>query len=312
MDMLSGVLRSLRLNASIYCAMDLSAPWGISLPKSAWAPFHLVESGSCWLVSGKGKRVRLEAGDLVVLFNSEGHALCDDAGSRPDPLETILQHKTSEGVVRFGGGGSLTRLVCGKFALDAIEGPPGSLRHLPNLLHIHRKSWPQFASFSATLRLLAKEVRSAQPGSELAARFLTEVLLIQILRVLLNGPHASATGWWQALRDPPIAAALAAIHDNPGQAWSLESLASKAGLSRSVFAARFRERMGQTPMAYVADCRLRLASRWLQETELSVSEVFQRLGYQSAAAFNRAFKRKYRLPPSAYRRDLAGAELVAS
>jgi len=125
MDMLSGVLRSLRLNASIYCAMDLSAPWGISLPKSAWAPFHLVESGSCWLLSGKGKRVRLEAGDLVVLFNSEGHALCDDAGSRPDPLETILQHKTSEGVVRFGGGGSLTRLVCGKFALDAIEGRRG-------------------------------------------------------------------------------------------------------------------------------------------------------------------------------------------
>jgi len=129
-------------------------------------------------------------------------------------------------VVRFGGGGALTRIVCGKFALDAIEGPPGSLRHLPNLLHIHRKSWPQFASFSATLRLLAKEVRSAQPGSELAARFLTEVLLIQILRVLLNGPHASATGWWQALRDPPIAAALAAIHDNPGQPWSLESLAA--------------------------------------------------------------------------------------
>jgi len=163
-------------------------------------------------------------------------------------------------VVRFGGGGALTRLVCGKFALDAIEGPPGSLQHLPNLLHIHRKSWPQFASFSATLRLLAKEVRSAQPGSELAARFLTEVLLIQILRVLLNGPHASATGWWQALRDPPIAAALAAIHDNPGQPWSLELLAAKAGLSRSVFAARFRERMGQTPMAYVAERRLRLAS----------------------------------------------------
>src|SRR5262249_2241160 len=163
MDMLSGVLRSLRLNASIYCAMDLSAPWGLSLPRSAWAPFHLVESGSCWLLTGKDRRVRLEPGDLVVLFNAEGHTLCDVPSSRPDPLERVLQHKGAEGIVRFGGGGSLTRIVCGKFALDSLEGAPGSLRHLPNLLHIRRGSWPQFASFSATLRLLAREVRSAPP-----------------------------------------------------------------------------------------------------------------------------------------------------
>jgi len=312
MDMLSGVLRSLRLNASIYCAMDLSAPWGLSLPRSAWAPFHLVESGSCWLLTGKDRRVRLEPGDLVVLFNAEGHTLCDVPSSRPDPLERVLQHKGAEGIVRFGGGGSLTRIVCGKFALDSLEGAPGSLRHLPNLLHIRRGSWPQFASFSATLRLLAGEVRSAQPGSELAARFLTELLLIQILRVLLKGNRTPATGWWQAMRDPPIAAAVAAIHEKPEQAWSLESLAAKAGLSRSVFAARFRKRMGETPMAYVAQCRLRLASHFLQETDLSVSEVSQRLGYASAAAFNRAFKRKYRLAPTAYRRDSTGAELRAS
>src|SRR5262249_13954099 len=154
--------------------------------------------------------------------------------------------------------------------------------------------------------------RSGQPGGELAARFLTEVLLIQVLRVVLSGRHRPATGWFRALQDPQIAAALAAIHERPQHPWSLESLAAKAGVSRSVFAARFRERMGQTPMAYLAECRLRLAAQWLQETELSVSEVYQRLGYASAAAFNRAFKRKYRVPPSAYRRSPAGAALKAS
>ncbi len=312
MDVLSEVLRSLRVNASIYCAMDLSAPWGLSLPKSSWAPFHFLESGSCWLLRDGGKRVRLDAGDVVVLFNCQGHRLCDVPSTRPEPLDRVLRYKSGQGTVSFGGGGALTRLICGKFALDEREGPPGSLRHLPELLHVRRDSWQQFASFSAALRLLANEVRSQQPGSELAARFLTEVLLIQVLRVLVNGHDATAKGWLQGIRDPPIAAALAAIHTKPEHPWSLESLAVTAGLSRSVFASRFRERIGQTPMAYVGECRLRLASRWLEETDLSVSEVFQRLGYASAAAFSRAFKRKYGLPPSAYRRDRSRVELRAS
>lgn len=307
MDVLSGVLGSLRVNASIYCALDLSAPWGISFSQSTWAPFHFVDSGSCWLVTQKGRRVHLEAGNLVVLFNCEAHRLCDAPGSRADPLERIIEHKTPEGgVERYGGGGARTRLICGKFALDEHEGPlRGSFKHLPQLLHIRRESWPQFSSFSATLRLLASEVRSSQPGSELAGRFLTELLLIQVLRVILKGHRIPATGWLKALRDPPIAAALAAIHDQPEQPWSLESLAAKAGLSRSVFAGRFRARLGETPMAYVGQWRLRLAGRWLRETDLSVSEVFQRLGYTSAASFNRAFKRQYRSAPSDYRRGSA-------
>src|SRR5258708_7525174 len=278
MDVLSEVLRSLRVNASIYCAMDLSAPWGISLPKSSWAPFHFLESGSCWLLRDGRKRVRLDAGDLVVLFNCQGHRLCDVPGTRPEALDRVIRHKSGQGTVSFGGGGALTRLICGKFALDEREGPPGSLRHLPELLHVRLASWQQFASFSAALRLLSNAVRSQQPGGELAARFLTEVLLIQVLRVLVNGRGATARGWLQGIRDPPIAAALAAIHAKPGHAWSLESLAVTAGLSRSVFAARFRERVGQSPMAYGWQCRLRPACQWLEETDLSRSDGLSRFG----------------------------------
>ena len=292
--------------------MDLSAPWGFSMPQTPSARFHFIESGSCWVITAKGQRARLDAGDLVVLFSCAGHRLCDAPGSRTEPLERVLQFKVAEGVVQgYGGGGAVTRIVCGKFTLDEHEGPPGSFRHLPELLHIRRRNWPQLASFAATLRLLASEVRSPLPGAELASRLLTETLLIQVFRVLLNGRHTSAKGWLQALRDPPIAAALAAIHDKPEHPWSLESLALKAGLSRAVFAARFHARLGKTPMAYVNDLRLRLASRWLQETDLSVSEVFHRLGYASAAAFNRAFKRKYRRPPSTFKRNLSRAELAS-
>lgn len=309
MDVLSEVLRSLRVNSSIYCAMDLSAPWGISFRESIWAPFHYVDSGSCWLLMQTGRRVRLEAGSLVVLFGCEAHRLCDVPGSTADPLERVLEHKNKEGNVEaYGGDGAQTRIICGKFGWDEHEGPPASFRHLPQLLQVHRDTWPQFGSFSATLRLLAGEVRSPQPGGELARRFLTELLLIHVFRVLLNGRRIPATGWLQALRDPAVAAALAAIHDKPENPWSLESLAAMAGLSRSVFAARFRSRLGETPMAYVGRWRLRVAARWLRETDLSVSEVLQRLGYASAAAFNRAFKRTYRVAPSDYRRRLKAVE----
>ncbi len=309
MDVLSEVLRSVRVTSSIYCALDLSAPWGISFRESIWAPFHYVDSGSCWLLMPSGRRVRLEAGSLVVLFGRDAHRLCDLPGSRADPLERVIEHKTEDGrVAPYGGDGAQTRIICGKFGWDEHEGPPASFRHLPQLFQIHRESWPEFSSFYATLRLLAREVRSPQPGSELARCFLTELLLIHVFRALLNGRRIPATGWLQALRDPPIASAVAAIHDRPEDPWSLESLAAKAGLSRSVFAARFRARLGETPMAYVSRWRLRVAARWLRETDLSVSEVLHRLGYASAAAFNRAFKRAYRKAPSEYRRDFQAAE----
>ena len=235
--------------------------------------------------------------------------LCDAPGSTADPLERVLEHRNKDGNVdAYGGEGPQTRIICGKFGWDEHGGPPASFRHLPQLLQVHRDSWPQFGSFWATLRLLAGEVQSPQPGSELARRFLTQLLLIHVFRVVLNARRIPATGWLQALRDPPVATALAAIHDKPENPWSLEALAATAGLSRSVFAARFRARLGETPMAYVGRWRLRVAARWLRETELSVSEILQRLGYASAAAFNRAFKRTYRMAPSEYRHRLSAAE----
>lgn len=309
MDTLSEVLRSFRLQGSIYCAWEFAAPWGMSIAPGYRWPFHVIQSGKCLLIRKNAQPVLLEPGDVVALFDGTGHRLCDSPDSRAEPLERILERQPKGAVVhRYGGDGARCNLICGKFAVDQHESAPATLRHLPPLVHIRHQDSARVRSFTATLELLAGEVRQRESGSERAASLLTEMLLIQVVRMVLAGHDAAtSTGWVAGLRDPQIGAALAAIHGEPEQPWSVDSLASKAGLSRSVFAERFAARLGRTPMSYLAAWRLQIAARLLRETDLSVSEIYQRLGYGSAASFDRAFKRGHRLSPSAYRRRSAAA-----
>jgi transcriptional regulator GlxA family with amidase domain len=167
--------------------------------------------------------------------------------------------------------------------------------------------------FAATLELLAGEVRRRESGSDRAASLLTEMLLIQVLRAVLAGRETSASvGWVAGLRDPRIGSALAAMQGEPERPWSVDSLAERAGLSRSAFAERFAQKLGRTPMSYLAQWRLQDAARLLRDTELSISEIQQRLGYGSAAPFDRAFKRVHRISPSHYRRRFLAAARAAS
>jgi len=308
-DTLSEVLRSFRLQGSIYCAWEFAAPWGMSIAPGYRWPFHVIQSGKCFLVRKNGQRVLLEAGDVVALFDGAGHRLCDSPSSRAETLERILERQPKGTVIhRHGGSGARCSLICGKFAVDEHDSAPATLRHLPPLVHIRHQDSARVRSFTATLDLLAEEVRRRESGSERAASLLTEMLLIQVVRMVIAGHDASSsTGWVAGLRDPQIGAALAAIHGEPEQPWSVDSLAAKAGLSRSVFAERFAARMGRTPMSYLTEWRLQIAARLLRETELSISEIYQRLGYGSAASFDRAFKRSHRLSPSAYRRRAAAS-----
>jgi len=308
-DALSEVLRSFRLQGSIYCSWEFGAPWGMSIAPAGNWPFHFVQSGTCLLIRKDGQRVRLESGDVVALFDGVGHRLCDSPSSRAEPLERLLERQPpGMHVHRSGGTGPVCRVICGKFAVDEHESAPTTLRHLPPLVHIRHQDSARVRSFTATLDLLAGEVRGRESGSERAASLLTEMLLIQVVRMVLAGHEAStSTGWVAGLRDPQIGAALAAIHGEPEQPWSVDSLAAKTGLSRSVFAERFAARLGRTPMSYLAEWRLQIAARLLRETDLSISEICHRLGYGSAASFDRAFKRSHRLSPSAYRRRSAAA-----
>lgn len=308
-DALSQVLRSFRLRGSILDRCELSAPWGISLVKAKDAPFHFVESGACVLITRQGDHLDLAGGDIVVLFDGADHLLCDSPSTRAEPLERVLARRSdTPGPLRYGGGGPGCRMICGRFAIDERESGPATLRHLPPLVHIPRRCSDWSRSFDAPLELLAAEAHRREIGSERAASLLTEMLLIQVIRQVLAGQRLpTGRGWVEGLRDPHIAAALAAIHGEPEQPWSVDSLATRTGLCRSLFAARFAERVGRTPMSYLAHWRLQLAARLLRGTELTISEISHRLGYGSAASFDRSFRRVHRISPSAYRRAVAGA-----
>jgi len=309
LDALSQVLRSFRLRGSLLDRCELSAPWAISLVKANDAPFHFVEYGACVLITARGDHVDLAGGDIVVLFDGADHLLCDSPSTRAEPLGRVLaQMSSTPGPLRYGGGGLACRMICGRFAIDEHESGPATLRHLPPLVHVPRRSSDRSRSFAAALELLAAEMDRREIGSQRAASLLTEMLLIQVIRQVLAGQaQPSGQGWVEGLRDPHIAAALAAIHGNPEQPWSVESLATRTGLCRSLFAARFVERVGSTPMSYLAHWRLQLAARLLRETELTISEISDRLGYRSAASFDRSFKRIHQISPSAYKRAVAGA-----
>ncbi|HWE22932.1 MAG TPA: AraC family transcriptional regulator [Myxococcales bacterium] len=307
MDALSEVLRSFRLHGSIYSSWEFTAPWGMSFRPQTAASFHFIRSGQCELIRVDGQRATLVTGDVAVVFDGSGHRICDNGASRAESLETILARQPP-GVVprKHGGGGLACRMICGKFDLDERESGPATLRHLPHLVHIPHDESARMRSFTATMDLLAGEVQQRESGSERAASLLTEMLLIQVVRyVLATNDLSTSAGWVEGLRDRQIGIALAAIHGEPEKPWSVDSLAEKTGLSRSVFAERFAERVGRTPMSYLAEWRLHVAARLLRETHLSVSEIYQRLGYGSAASFDRAFKRTHRLSPLVYRRRSA-------
>jgi AraC-like DNA-binding protein len=297
MDALSQVLRSFRLRGSFRAAWDLGAPWGLSFSPAEAAPWHYVESGTMWVATAGGRRLQLDAGDIVVLFDGAGHQIGDRPDSPSTPIEAAKAQQPASGVKRFGGSGAKTSLVCGNFIVDEREGLAGSLRRLPALVHLRHSA--RARAFTQTLELLAQELRDREAGSERAAALLTETLFIHVLRAILAEERPG--GWLEALRDPPLGAALAAIHGEPGVAWTLASLARTAGISRSILAERFHARLGVPPMTYLARWRLQLAARWLREGELSVSEIIDRVGYGSLAAFHRAFKREYGVTPTRYR-----------
>lgn len=297
MDAMSRVLRSLRLRSSFYAVWELAAPWGLGFRATAHAPFHYLEAGEMWLVTDDGREVHVEAGDMIVLFDGAGHAVADRADRRAEPIEQAMARLPRGWSHRYGGLGAAARLVCGKFAIDERDSGPASLAQLPPIVHLRGAR----DGLAPLLALLVQELRSGAAGAERAATLMTEALLIHVLRdVLASAP--AVVGWMAGLADPQIAIALAAIHGEPDKAWTLAALARAAGLSRSVFAERFHARVGASPMSYLARWRLQLAARWLRETALGVAEILDRLGYASAAAFHRAFKREHGLAPTAYRR----------
>jgi AraC-like DNA-binding protein len=313
-DVLADVLRVTRVSGRVFCRSEFTAPWAIAFPAGKALAFHLVDRGSCWLrLAGDRRPLALAGGDLVVIPQLRGHVISDAPRTRSVPFDELLSRGGGEPlgttVVRYGGGGVPTTLVCGVF-LPAPGTDHAVLAQMPEVIHIKGDGGRAVPWLESTLRFLTSEAGANRPGAQTITDRLTDVLFIQVLRSWMESLPPNTGGWLGALRDPALATALAQIHRDPAHEWNVSSLARQAGMSRSVFAARFRAVVGEPPLGYVGRWRMQLAANALRDTDESLSEVGASVGFASAVAFNRAFKRAFGIPPGAFR-DRAREETSA-
>lgn len=290
-DPLGEALHALRMSGSFYCRSQLSHPWGLWMPDTPgclW--FHAVTAGGCELVLADGEARRLRAGEFALVTRGEGHTLRTGPGPIAPNVLQVPHEEVSEhyALLRHGGGGEETALVCG--VIRFAPGPGAALvKALPPLIVLDGAL--NAGGLRTTLRLLARESRRLSPGGDTVVTRLADILVIQAIRAWLARGEAGTGGWLSALRDPQLGRALSAVHHEPGRPWSVAALASAAGMSRAGFAARFVALTGEPPMHYVARVRMELAAQLLARPGARVGEIAARLGYRSEAAFSRAFSR---------------------
>ena len=306
MDVLTEALGSMRTDHPTAVRTNGRAPWGLRLPPVMGAGFHVVLYGTCWLIpledaAPKLGPIALNPGDVVFLRDGRGHILADDPGSPviDTPAARICPGSPISSV-SLGGDGPSASLLCGNYHLDQGRVHP-LVRQLPEIVHLQARPG-RYPELRAAVQLLGAELENPRIGSDGIVPALIDSLLLYILRAWLEDqPTATAAGWAAALRDPGIAPALAAIHEDPSAGWTVESLAVRAGLSRAAFARRFAALVGEPPLAYLTRWRMTTAAGLLRESDAPLSTVAAQAGYGSEFAFAKAFKREYGLPPGGYR-----------
>jgi AraC-like DNA-binding protein len=303
-DPLGETLHMLRLTGTLYCRGEFTAPFAIEIPElQGVMTFLVVTSGRCWLqVAGAEPRL-LEQGNLALIPHGIPHIVSSDPKLPAEPLFDLPIEKISERYesMRHGGGGTLTRTMYGVVRFDDVAAQH-LLRLLPQTIYID--GWHDDAGgwLQSTLRFIASEAASLKPGGETVITRLADVVVIQAIRSWLETSPDADQGWLSALRDPQIGRALALIHRAPALDWTVESLSGAVAMSRSAFSARFTELVGTSPGRYLTDWRMQTARTRLLDTNDPVSAIAGELGYQSEAAFCRAFKRTFDTSPGSVRR----------
>jgi len=288
------------------------AAWGCGrgcfverLEPSEYMHFHILESGSAWVDSdGEKSPVALAPGDVLVIGSQQRYRIVDLPGRQGSPTLVFTDADLPERPVALenGGKGAASVLVCGSFFFEQGREHP-VLELLPKIFHLRTRDPDSRASLEGTVRSLVAEATEMRPGAEDIISRLTDVLFVHVLRAGLAQQNA-LPGRLAAFSDRHIAPAMALIHSSPQQAWTVEQLAGKVGLSRSRFTVRFGRVVGKPPGAYVAQVRMLRAAAMLKEGRMSVTAIALASGYESESAFNKAFKRFYRKAPGQFRRDL--------
>lgn len=302
MDVLAEVLSITRVGATVVAQAELVPPWGLEIDPAAEVHIHVVQRGSCWLrTTAEHRLVRLAAGDVVLIRAGVGHSICDDPKTKPAPHRQVLEAMPRRLASLPKSRAHETTLVfCAKYLFQGAGAHPLTSL-LPPLIHLTARDAERHGQLQLSLQLLGREAAEPGTGTELVVPRLVDSLLIFVVRAWLSEQPLSAGGWLLALRDPHISRAIGLIHERPEVAWTLEELARKVGQSRATFARRFLELVGETPVAYLTRWRMCIAAKLLRDTPLSLDEIAPRVGYQTAAAFSRAFRRSLGSAPGAFR-----------
>lgn len=305
MDPLSEVLSLLKPRSYITAGFDAGGEWALLLDDLAGRiKCYAVVSGHCWLsVEGVEQPVRLQAGDCFVLPSGRVATIGSAPDVAPRRAGDVLDPNGGGRVVTYNGGGDVF-LVGSRFEVNGLHAEV-LLRTLPPLMHVETSG--DRARLRASITLMMEELRECRPGAALVAQQLAHMMLVQALRLYLETSPGKSANWFTALADPRVSAALGAIHADPGRPWTVQELAACAGMSRSTFAQHFRERAGETPIAYLTRWRMMLAGERLVEGRESLARIGQSLGYESEHAFNAAFKRVMGSSPGRYARAMGRA-----
>lgn len=315
MDVLSEVLKTVKLDGAVFFNGEFSAPWCTREPDSdtmaSFLPFgpkhvfifHLITEGKCHYRENESDRaLRLDAGDIVIIPHGNAHLMGNGSPITPIDSAPHLKEVFAEGRIlsQLGGGGETTKLVCGYLTCDPQLGQV-FLAGLPPIIKVHIRDSPSGKWLEDTFRYSVDHAEASGPGGAAVIAKLSEVLFVETLRRYIAQLPSSQTGWLAGVRDPDVGKALALLHKQPSHPWTIASLAEAVGLSRSVLAERFRHYLSDTPMGYLTRWRLQLAAQVLTSTSKSVAEVAGEVGYESEPSFNRAFKREFGVPPARFR-----------
>jgi AraC-like DNA-binding protein len=336
MDVLSDVLRVVRLSGAVFFTADFSSPWAIESPipdrlATAVMPeaecvvlFHILVEGACEVACDGHPLTRMESGDVIVFPRGDQHTMRSHGAAVPTPLSSVFtpRNHAEPPQLSYGGGGHTSRFVCGYLNCDQRFSP--LVESLPTMLVVRSRDdysaidaidasgsratrVPEGSStwLGTTLKFTVSEARAARPGNVAMLGRLTELMFVEILREYMQRLPTDQGGWLAAVNDAHVGKALRLLHARPERDWTVDELAREVALSRSVLAQRFADLVGEAPMHYLTNWRMQLAKQMMREGTHNIQEVATRVGYDSEAAFNRAFKRATGTPPATWRRVLS-------
>lgn len=299
MDALSSVLEIIKLKSAVYFKSDFSSPWGMEVSKGPYAQFHMVVKGKCKLKVKHKKTIDLYAGDIVIFPFGDEHWLADSQKSKKENGLKVVESIWNNNPI-FEGNDFSTTLICGHFEFDRSINH-GFVNSLPEFVHITDMERKEFSWLETISNLIMKESGTDQIGNAIAVNRLAEVLFIHSIRAYIL-QNKDKVGFFAALKNSKLSGVLKLIHTSPEYNWNLENLAREAGMSRTLFANKFKEIVGETPLHYIRNWRIIKAKQFLKESSVSISEVAEKVGYSSEAAFNRVFKKQVQKTPAVYRR----------